>query len=91
LSSILPSSGLLRGVRWFETDVSGLPVGPIFKGQAVQEKRICYTHVTWARSIGKVFVIEFYITTFLYVLTNSDFLTGHGAAFLKFSKQHYEI
>jgi hypothetical protein len=32
---ILPSSELLRGVRWFETDVSVLPVGPIFKGQAV--------------------------------------------------------
>jgi hypothetical protein len=24
--------------RWFETDVSGLPFGPIFKGQAVQEE-----------------------------------------------------
>ena len=23
-------------MRWFETDASGLPVGPIFKGQAVQ-------------------------------------------------------
>ena len=31
---ILPSSGLLRDVRWFETDVSGLPIGPNFKGQA---------------------------------------------------------
>jgi hypothetical protein len=30
------SSGLLRGVRWFETDVSALPIGPIFKGQAVK-------------------------------------------------------
>jgi hypothetical protein len=29
--SLLPSSGLLRGVRWFDTDVSGLPVGPVFK------------------------------------------------------------
>jgi hypothetical protein len=25
---ILLSSGLLRGVRWFETDVSGFPIGP---------------------------------------------------------------
>jgi hypothetical protein len=33
LYRILPPSGLLRGVRWFETDVSGLPVGPIFNGQ----------------------------------------------------------
>jgi hypothetical protein len=22
-----PSSGLLHGVRWFQTDVSGLPIG----------------------------------------------------------------
>ena len=30
---ILPSSGLLRGVRWLETDVSGLRLGPIFNDQ----------------------------------------------------------
>jgi hypothetical protein len=30
LKQILPSSGLLRGVRWFETDVSGIPVGHTF-------------------------------------------------------------
>jgi hypothetical protein len=35
LKWILPSSCLLRGVRWFDTDVSGLHTGPIFKGQAV--------------------------------------------------------
>jgi hypothetical protein len=34
LNWILPSCELLRGVRWFETDVSGLSFGPIFKGQA---------------------------------------------------------
>jgi hypothetical protein len=34
----LPSSVLFLGERWFDTDVSGLPVGPIFKGQAVKEK-----------------------------------------------------
>ena len=34
LTWILPSSGLLCGVRWFTTDVSGPPIGPIFKGQA---------------------------------------------------------
>jgi hypothetical protein len=28
----------LRDVRWFETDVSGLPIGPVIKGQAVQEE-----------------------------------------------------
>jgi hypothetical protein len=32
---IIPSSGLLRGVRWFETDVSGLDIGPIFKSQVL--------------------------------------------------------
>jgi hypothetical protein len=32
---ILSSSWLLRDVRWFETDVSGLHVGPTFNGQAV--------------------------------------------------------
>jgi hypothetical protein len=34
LNVILSSSGLLRGVRWFETDVSGLHIGPNFKDQA---------------------------------------------------------
>jgi hypothetical protein len=32
--SILPPSGSLRSVRWFETDVSGLPIRPVLKGQA---------------------------------------------------------
>jgi hypothetical protein len=32
---ILPASGLLWGARWFETNVSGIPVGSIFKGQYV--------------------------------------------------------
>jgi hypothetical protein len=36
LSLTLPSSGLLRGVKCFETDVSGLPIGPIFDSQGVQ-------------------------------------------------------
>jgi hypothetical protein len=26
------SSGLLRGVSWFKTDVSKLPIGSLFKG-----------------------------------------------------------
>ena len=34
---ILPSSRLLRSVRWFETVVSELPICPSFKGQKVQE------------------------------------------------------
>jgi hypothetical protein len=37
LTWVLQFFGLLRGVRWFETDVSGLLIGLIFKGQAVQE------------------------------------------------------
>jgi hypothetical protein len=36
LYSILPSSGLLSGVRRLETDVSGLPIGPIFKGRLLK-------------------------------------------------------
>ena len=38
LSWIIPSSGLSRGVRWLDTDVSGPPIGPIFKGQAVEDR-----------------------------------------------------
>jgi hypothetical protein len=34
---ILPSSGMFRSVSWFSTDLSGLPIGTIFKGQDVQE------------------------------------------------------
>jgi hypothetical protein len=37
LKWILPSSGLLRGIRWFETDVSGPPIGPIFLGSLALE------------------------------------------------------
>ena len=33
--SILPSSGLLHGVRLFETDVSGPPIGRILQGEDV--------------------------------------------------------
>jgi hypothetical protein len=38
LSWILWSHGLLRSIRWFETDVSELPISPIFKSQAVQKE-----------------------------------------------------
>ena len=37
VNRILPSSAFLRGIRWFQTNVSGLPIRPTFKGQAVQE------------------------------------------------------
>ena len=33
LNWILSSPGLLHGVRWFETDVSGLHISPIYKGE----------------------------------------------------------
>ena len=36
----LPSSGLLHGVRCFKTDVSGLPITPIFKGEAVLDMAV---------------------------------------------------
>jgi hypothetical protein len=39
LKLIPPSSGLLRGVRWFKTDVLGLPISPIYKDQTVQEQK----------------------------------------------------
>jgi hypothetical protein len=42
LKLMLPSSGLLRGVRWIEIGVSGLPISPIFSGQAVQEEGVGY-------------------------------------------------
>jgi hypothetical protein len=42
---ILPSSGLLRGVRCFEADVLGLPTGPIFKGQA---------WTAWTLKVGQI-------------------------------------
>jgi hypothetical protein len=40
LNWILPSSGLLRGVSWSETDVSRLPIGPIFKGPLLEDGTI---------------------------------------------------
>jgi hypothetical protein len=36
LKLIIPSSGSLCIIRWFKTHVSGLPIGTIFKGQALQ-------------------------------------------------------
>ena len=39
----LQFSGYLCAVRWFETDVSGLFVGPIFKGEAVSEEASSWT------------------------------------------------
>lgn len=38
LKLVLLLSGLLRGVRYFETDVSGLNIGSTFKRQALPEE-----------------------------------------------------
>ena len=37
---ILPSSGLLRVLKWVYAEVSGLPIGPIFNGRDI--KMICH-------------------------------------------------
>jgi hypothetical protein len=50
-SWILPSSRLLCGVRWLETDVSGRPVGPTFKGEAVQD---VYSWTSWPLKMGPI-------------------------------------
>jgi hypothetical protein len=47
---MFPSYGLLRGVNWFKTDVSGLPMGPIFKGQTVQEE----AWTVWPLKMGPI-------------------------------------
>jgi hypothetical protein len=45
----LRSSGMLRSIDWYlVTDVSGQPIGPIFRGQAVQD---CIS-VTWLITFG---------------------------------------
>ena len=51
LKWILPPSGLLCGVRWFETDVSGLPVGAILKGQAIHNFLDSWTLVDDTRQV----------------------------------------
>ena len=38
ISLILSSSGMLLSLGWFRTDVSGLRIVPIFKGQDVKEE-----------------------------------------------------
>jgi hypothetical protein len=43
LNWILPYSDLLSHVRWFETDVSGIYIDPIFKGQNIPERRFLIT------------------------------------------------
>lgn len=43
---ILPSSGALRIEGWLSTDISGLRICPILKGQAVQEGSIRSTETS---------------------------------------------
>ena len=50
-SWILPSSRLLCGVRWLETDVSGRPVGPTFKGEAFQDVS---SWTSWPLKMGPI-------------------------------------
>ena len=45
----LPSYGLSRGVGWFDTDVSELPICFIFKGQAAQEEEEQIDRRRWDR------------------------------------------
>jgi hypothetical protein len=51
---ILPSSGSLRGVRWFETDVSELPIGPNFKYQGVRMRPICIAKSLFQNNLPRV-------------------------------------
>ena len=39
VTQILPPFGILRSVGWLRTNISGLPIGPIFRGQ-VSEKKV---------------------------------------------------
>ena len=50
---MLPFSGLFRNVRWFDTDVSELHIGSIFKGQAFQE--VTQSKVGWYRRFGTTY------------------------------------
>jgi hypothetical protein len=43
-------SELLHGVRWFKIDVSELPIGPIFKVQAVSLDRLIFEDGTDRKS-----------------------------------------
>jgi hypothetical protein len=61
LNWILPSSGLLCRARWSETDVSGLPFGPIFNGRDLQISR-------WASrtlKVGPVGISETSVSDYL--------------------------
>jgi hypothetical protein len=52
-TGILTPSGLLRSVGSLSTDVSGKPVGPIFKGQVSKKKasRLCFCFDRLSRNV----------------------------------------
>jgi hypothetical protein len=51
---------ILRNVElYFLTDVSGKPIGPFFKGQALQEE--CHSGVDEDSSSGTLFHIDWFI------------------------------
>jgi hypothetical protein len=66
LNWILPSSGLLRDVRWFETDVSGLRIGSILNVQAIQED-------TWLSKVGLLGSPETSVLNHLTSRSNSEY------------------
>lgn len=43
---------LSRCVRWFDTEVSGLQIGPVFKGRAVQQAASSWT--AWPLKMGPI-------------------------------------
>lgn len=55
LKLISPSSVLLRGVWWLDTDVSGLRISSIIRGQAVEDGRRIqsYDEFLWQRRTQK--------------------------------------
>ena len=59
---------MLRSVDWYlVTDVSRQPIGPIFKGQAVQEDSSC---TVWPLKIGPIGCLETSVNTNLRCITS---------------------
>lgn len=46
--------GLLHGIDWFATDISGQRFGPIFKGQCVQKRKPRRTFSSWTYWLLKI-------------------------------------
>jgi hypothetical protein len=62
-------SWLLRSVRWFETDVSKLPIGPIFKDQYVQEDG---RRTSWPVKMGPIGSTETSVSNHLTPRNNTE-------------------